>query len=71
VDGCGNLSYYQEGYRAMGQALQASGRDIVFSCSWPAYIGANETIKPFAEFISDGGWAASSFPCCLSRTQPT
>ncbi len=38
----------------MGQALAASGRDIVYSCSWPAYIGVNETIKPFAEFISDG-----------------
>lgn len=24
------------------------------SCSWPAYIGDNETVKPFATFIMDG-----------------
>ena len=43
----------------MGAALEASGRDIEYSCSWPAYInGGNETLQPFAEFINDGcnGW---------------
>lgn len=55
VDGCGNSSYYAYGYRAMGEALQDSGRDIVYSCSWPAYInGGNESIQPFATFINDG-----------------
>ncbi len=54
VDGCGNNSYYDQGYRTMGQALQNSGRDIVYSCSWPAYLGDDETTKPFAEMISDG-----------------
>jgi hypothetical protein len=29
VDGCGDPSYYQHGYKAMGAALEASGRDIV------------------------------------------
>ncbi len=61
MDGCGDNGYYQAGYRAMGAALAATGRDIVYSCSWPAYIGDDETTKPFAEFISDGcnlwyGW---------------
>jgi len=55
VDGCGAPNYYEEGYKAMGAALEASGRDIVYSCSWPAYInGGNETKQPFAEFINDG-----------------
>lgn len=55
VDGCGPVGYYKGGYRAMGAALEASGRDIVYSCSWPAYInGNNETLQPFAEFINDG-----------------
>ena len=47
VDGCGDLSYYEGGYKAMGAALEASGRDMVYSCSWPAYIGSNESVKPF------------------------
>jgi hypothetical protein len=47
--------YYRGGYKAMGAALEASGRDITYSCSWPAYInGGNETLQPFAEFINDG-----------------
>jgi len=55
VDGCGPASYYKGGYAAMGAALEASGRDIVYSCSWPAYInGGNETLQPFGEFINDG-----------------
>ena len=55
VDGCGPKDYYAGGYKAMGEALQASGRDIVYSCSWPACInGGNETKQPFATFINDG-----------------
>ena len=38
----------------MGAALANSGRDIVYSCSWPAYIGSNESEKPFSTFIADG-----------------
>ena len=38
----------------MGSALQASGRDIIYSCSWPAYLGNDETTKPFASFIAAG-----------------
>jgi hypothetical protein len=54
VDGCGPASYYTGGYKTMGSALQVSGRDIVYSCSWPAYIGSNESEKPFQTFIDDG-----------------
>lgn len=55
VDGCGNPSAYANGYRDMGAGLEASGRDIVYSCSWPAYIDSgNETLKPFGTFIMDG-----------------
>eukprot|EP00656_Telonema_subtile_P015790 TRINITY_DN18304_c0_g1_i3.p2 TRINITY_DN18304_c0_g1~~TRINITY_DN18304_c0_g1_i3.p2 ORF type:complete len:350 (+),score=95.11 TRINITY_DN18304_c0_g1_i3:577-1626(+) len=55
VDGCGPADYYAQGYKAMGAALEASGRDIVYSCSWPAYInGGNETSQPFGTFINDG-----------------
>ena len=38
----------------MGHALQTSGRDIVYSCSWPAYLGGNETTKPYAQMIAIG-----------------
>lgn len=54
VDGCGNNADYPTGYAAMGAALEASGRPIVYSCSWPAYIGSNETVKPFGTMIMDG-----------------
>lgn len=36
---CADPSYYPTGYSAMGAALEATGRDITYSCSWPAYIG--------------------------------
>merc|ERR1719203_412762 len=54
VDGCGDPSYYEVGYRDMGAALEATGRDIEYSCSWPAYLGGNETTKPFTSLIMDG-----------------
>ena len=54
VDGCGPQDYYAHGYRAMGAALEGSGRDVVYSCSWPAYLAANESDKPFGEFVMDG-----------------
>ena len=59
VDGCGPANYYDHGYKAMGAALEATGRPIEYSCSWPAYInGGNETKQPFATFIEYGcnGW---------------
>jgi hypothetical protein len=58
VDGCGPADYYAEGYKAMGAGLEASGRPIEYSCSWPAYSGENESTKPFQTYIDDGcnGW---------------
>ncbi|CAI7993971.1 Alpha-N-acetylgalactosaminidase [Geodia barretti] len=39
VDGCyANETVFAEGYPAMGKALNATGRPIVYSCSWPAYL---------------------------------
>ena len=52
VDGCGDASYYPAGYPAMGDALVATGRDIIYSCSWPAYLGSNESAKPYAKMIA-------------------
>jgi hypothetical protein len=55
VDGCGPPGYYNHGYKAMGEALESSGRAIEYACSWPAYInGGNESIQPFATFIEYG-----------------
>ena len=56
VDGCGDNANYPKGYADMGSALEASGRTsgIVYSCSWPAYIGGDESVKPFGTFIMDG-----------------
>eukprot|EP01051_Picozoa_sp_SAG22_P024126 SAG22_NODE_6548_length_841_cov_0.684636_1_plen_251_part_00 len=61
VDGCGGPEYYDEGYKTMGAALQASGRQIEYACSWPAYInGGNETTQQatFIKMINYGcnGW---------------
>jgi alpha-N-acetylgalactosaminidase len=39
MDGCskpGNASY-DTGFPAMAAALNASGRPVLFSCSWPDY----------------------------------
>jgi hypothetical protein len=36
------------------QALQNSSRDIVYSCSWPAYLGSNESTKPFGAMVAAG-----------------
>ena len=40
----------------MGDSLQSSGRPIVYSCSWPAYLGSNETTKTscYKDMIQDG-----------------
>lgn len=55
LDGCyNNQPGYVSGYPAMGSALQGSERDIVYSCSWPAYLGDNETKKPFKAMIDAG-----------------
>eukprot|EP01060_Flectonema_neradi_P029235 TRINITY_DN3988_c6_g1_i1.p1 TRINITY_DN3988_c6_g1~~TRINITY_DN3988_c6_g1_i1.p1 ORF type:complete len:387 (+),score=62.28 TRINITY_DN3988_c6_g1_i1:45-1205(+) len=50
-DGCGNAGYFHIGYPAMGDALVASGRDIVFSCEWPAYMGGNESARNYSAVV--------------------
>jgi len=55
LDGCNNdKEGYAVGYPAMGAALQKTGRNITYSCSWPAYLGTNETAKPWADMIQAG-----------------
>lgn len=55
LDGCYNdKPGYIQGQPAMGAALQASKRNIVQSCSWPAYLGDDESKKPFAAMIAAG-----------------
>ncbi len=83
LDGCyNNESGFATGYPAMGAALQGSGRNITYSCSWPvssassarttrrngrqyhamflcmcnrqAYLGGNESEKPWAAMIAAG-----------------
>lgn len=39
LDGCyASADIYETGYPNMSKALNATGRHIVYSCSWPAYI---------------------------------
>lgn len=53
LDGCYNdAAGYATGYPAMGEALRGTG--IVFSCSWPAYLGDDEAAKPFETFREAG-----------------
>jgi len=55
VDGCHRRPPGMAiGYPAMGAALRASGRNITYSCSWPAYLGGNESGKPFGDMIDAG-----------------
>ena len=58
LDGCAiprsDLSYYAPGFTRMGAALNATGRAVVYSCSWPAYLGDDERTKPFDTFIAIG-----------------
>eukprot|EP01084_Bolivina_argentea_P097412 175107_1 len=48
IDGCnGNKSDYYQMYPIFGQALNKTGKPIIYSCSWPAYIsGHGETVPP-------------------------
>jgi hypothetical protein len=55
IDGCGSDVNYPAGYKRMGAALEASGRPIAYSCSYPAYTNFNnETLQPYSTLIMDG-----------------
>ena len=40
-------SNFEAAYTAFGNALRNVSRPMVYSCSWPAYIGSDESKKPF------------------------
>lgn len=54
-DGC-HVSPAQlaHGYAAMGAALRQVGAPLVYSCSWAAYLGDNESAKPFDQMAAAG-----------------
>ena len=55
LDGCNNNhAGFVTGYPAAGAALQATGRSITYSCSWPAYLGSDESAKPWDAMIEAG-----------------
>lgn len=66
LDGCySNITGYERGYPTMGAALQKTKRDIVYSCSWPAYLGIRNTphvsrTEPYTEL-------SRRLACCALR----
>ena len=55
LDGCNNnISGYDIGYPKFGSALANTNRNITYSCSWPAYLGDNENMKPFGDMVKAG-----------------
>jgi len=56
LDGC-YVGDFAKAYQAFGQALRMAGptRPIVFSCSWPAYLGSNESAKPYHDMYYEAG----------------
>lgn len=53
LDGCYcNVTEFPTGYPAVTKALNATGRPILFSCSWPAYIGKKDTI-PYGDIAEN------------------
>ena len=61
ADGCGDVSYYATGYALMGAALDEQAQNMTFSCSWPYYVGGNETSKNWTQFIDAGCTTGRSF----------
>jgi hypothetical protein len=51
VDGCNPDADFAKSYPAFGRVLNATGRPILYSCSWPAYLpdhGDNGTLRDIA-----------------------
>lgn len=61
ADGCGDSSYYATGYELMGAALESQAPNMTFSCSWPYYVGGNETSKNWTQFLDAGCTTGRSF----------
>lgn len=54
LDGCyASAEIYETGYPNMTKALNATGRPIVFSCSWPAYI-KTVSVLGYKALLHDG-----------------
>ena len=53
VDGCyeRSINAFDDDYSSLGESLRATGRKIQYSCGWPAYLGDNETAKPYDEIV--------------------
>lgn len=57
VDGCyANASSYGEMYPMFGDALNDTGRPIVYYCSWPAYIIGSANFTLISQYCN--GWRA-------------
>lgn len=53
LDGCFcNSTEFATGYPAVTRALNATGRPILYSCSWPAYLGHKDEI-PYADISAN------------------
>ena len=61
ADGCGDSAYFATGYAALGAAIGEQPRPMAFSCSWPYYIGGNETTKDWAQVLDAGCVTGRSF----------
>ncbi|KAK5649042.1 hypothetical protein RI129_003934 [Pyrocoelia pectoralis] len=49
IDGCyANVEDYEAGYTEFGMYLNRTGRPIVYSCSWPAYLESSGTYANYA-----------------------
>jgi alpha-N-acetylgalactosaminidase len=54
-DGChASPADLPRGYAAMGSALRRVGAPVIYSCSWAAYLGDNESAKPFDQMAAAG-----------------
>ena len=53
MDGCNaNITEMPMGYGKVAQAINSTGRPIVFSCSWPAYWnGAGKTVSILLAYL--------------------
>ena len=57
LDGCyASAEIYETGYPNMTKALNATGRPIVFSCSWPAYIKTVSLSRYLLSLLFCVGW---------------
>merc|ERR1712062_633303 len=56
LDACVKHHSELAGYPLAGAALQATGRNITYSCSWPACLGSDESKKPFGSIIDHWGF---------------